>query len=652
VRSNSPAALILDFAPPSPALLDPAEAGTALFVPSLGQVDREALAGAGYRLVTAADIVTATADGEAKRVAVEAMERLWRVRIDGARLGDALAYRGVRLADVAHAHLVTALADALARLAALDAWWSEETIGAVHVPREPGPWGRVAELLARAKGMPVGRLRGIPPRAPLWPPTARSMTQWAPDALRRWRDARDAHHADAALAERCAAQPPDMRQADILAIGHYISEARALVPIIRRLQAEGSASVAVVGDEWGRGPEAFRAARIEYVPLQSLDAWRDAAPRVAMAARTLGRLWQRALKTDEARAIAHRGVSIPALVREEWRVLGDLSLRHDCIREYLWWIEMIDRAMELASPRLVLLADEAMPVNVIQLELAEQRKIATLHVQHGALPEHPKHRTGRATCITVGGEALRRFFLQRGTDPRRVVVTGIPQFDPLADHAALAAVPIRRGLAIPDGRLVVVYTMQSGQGVTPRDEVVAATHEVLAANAAMRDRLTFVFKRHPGDRGDLLRRMGIDPAREGIIDTFDAPIHPLLWVADVVVTQMSTTGQEALMLGKPLVVVNLSGKPDSIPYVAYGAALGVYHAGDLSDAIERALADEATRARLAVGRQRFVEDFAYRVDGHATERIVKEVFALVHGDRTSGSGQCVGGGSGCAESAG
>ena len=585
---------------------------------------------ADHEVVAPSDLVTHEITDGAKRASEAILQEVWRVPVGGSSLAERFAYRGIPLTDVAHAHLVGALFEALVKVAALDEWLKRRGAERIWLPRETGEWSSAAQALAVARQMPVRRLQSIPHRAALWPPTRRSVTQWLPGWVRRWRERREAESAEAEFLgewRRRAAEAAN--SVEVLGIAHYVGEGRTLAPVVSKMREEGRHTVALRVDSWGRAGEIFDKADLPYSLLQALGPWDESAARIRKALPALGKLWRTALASDQARAIRHRGVPITALVRTRWCTLGDISLRHDCLRQYLWWVELIERALAAFSPRLVLLADEVMPFGVIAVNAAERMGIRTLNIIHGAMLDHPKHRACWATRVVVGGEASRRFLRSRGTADERIVVTGLPQFDPLADDQALSRVPVRRQLGIPDGVPLVVYTMLSGAGVTPLEEVLAATREVLDAAEHLRGACSFVFKRHPADRADILSKTGVDLAARGIVATIDAPLHPLLWNADLVITQMSTTGQEAIMLGKPLIVVDVAGKPDTIPYVEYGAALGVYETGALAGAIHRALHDEAVRRSLAAGRERFIADFAYRNDGKATDRILDEVDRLV-----------------------
>ena len=480
----------------------------------------------------------------------------------------------------------------------------------------------------RVRGISVKRIPGVPERVPVWPPLRRSLTQFMPPSLVRWREARAAKKDTSTYSEVPEGVNLERRKVDVLALAYTQSQARTLIPLVRELRARGREAELVV-DSQGMALPVCRKESFTPSVLQTEDTWGTAHDRVEKAFARLSSLWKRYLGMGWEE-LTFRGVPIPRLMNDEWRMLADLSLHHASLRRYLWWTEMVMRAIEERSPKLVLVADEAMPFGAIAVRAAGAADIPSMCVIHGAMPDHPKHVSAKATRVAVNGELTKRLLLERGTEPERIAVTGLPQFDRLADPAGLDPEPVLRELGVAAGRPVVVHTMLSGQGVTSMDEVVAATAEVVDAANEMRRQAAFVFKRHPADTGNLLvARMGVNPEGAGIVLTLDAPTLRLLAGADVVVTQMSTTGQEAIMLGRPLVVVNLSGKPDTIPYVEYGAALGVYRPGELAQALRLALSDDATLAALAEGRERFIRDFAYKADGKATERVIGVIDELL-----------------------
>ena len=88
------------------------------------------------------------------------------------------------------------------------------------------------------------------------------------------------------------------------------------------------------------------------------------------------------------------------------------------------------------------------------------------------------------------------------------------------------------------------------------------------------------------------------------------------------ITISSTTGLEALIMKKPLITVNFSGKPDAMPYAESGAAIGVYKPEDVRPAIKSVLENKDVREKLAKKAKLFIYEQCYKMDGKASERIV------------------------------
>jgi hypothetical protein len=84
---------------------------------------------------------------------------------------------------------------------------------------------------------------------------------------------------------------------------------------------------------------------------------------------------------------------------------------------------------------------------------------------------------------------------------------------------------------------------------------------------------------------------------------------------------------EAVALNKPVIILNLSGEPDPVEYVQEGVALGIYTKDELISGIKRLLSDDS---ELASNRARYVENYLYKMDGLATDRVVSLLVKLAN----------------------
>ena len=74
-----------------------------------------------------------------------------------------------------------------------------------------------------------------------------------------------------------------------------------------------------------------------------------------------------------------------------------------------------------------------------------------------------------------------------------------------------------------------------------------------------------IIKPHPGDKKEHIRAIYQKLSQGNVaVRVLPLVLHTLalLYVSDLVITQNSTAGMEAVALGKPLIILNLSGESD------------------------------------------------------------------------------------------
>ena len=97
--------------------------------------------------------------------------------------------------------------------------------------------------------------------------------------------------------------------------------------------------------------------------------------------------------------------------------------------------------------------------------------------------------------------------------------------------------------------------------------------------------------------------------------------------SDVVMTMWSATAVEALLLERPLIIVEpATGWHDPQPLVQQGAALVASNAHAVSESIGR-LRDPGVRESLRSGRARVLSMLAGEPDGRAVTRIAETILA-------------------------
>jgi UDP-N-acetylglucosamine 2-epimerase len=156
------------------------------------------------------------------------------------------------------------------------------------------------------------------------------------------------------------------------------------------------------------------------------------------------------------------------------------------------------------------------------------------------------------------------------------------------------------------------------------DAIRKKIFELTVAAVKQFDNAEFIVKMHPfeTDKKTYENIVSEQKLKDWIILKKE-DMQKILFISDIVITTVSTAGIEAIILNKPLVIVDISEKPPLIDYVGYGAAIRVTNAKELVKAIEDILTNPKVRKALEIGRKKFINDYNYKNDGKASYRIAK-----------------------------
>lgn len=324
-------------------------------------------------------------------------------------------------------------------------------------------------------------------------------------------------------------------------------------------------------------------------------------------------------------SLAHSGVSFADLAAPD--VAATLLLQLPwAVRSYEESVE----ALRALRPDVLCLYAESSGWGRAALAAARDQGVPSVALQHGILyPTYFSyvHAPDEGACprpdrTAVFGAAAKRFLIARGGyAPESLEITGSPKFDELlATAAAVERDALRARLGVAEGERLVV--------LASRFRPIRSTHQAVgrAFPAFVRaleslPGVCALVKPHPAERGApyeaVLRAEGATRVR--VLGASDDLIE-LLVAADALVTVESLSAVEALVLDRPVLVLDMPSNLREL--VEAGAALGVAQGADPRPALQALLFDDATRAALGAARLRYREDVAGGLDGQATARIV------------------------------
>lgn len=231
------------------------------------------------------------------------------------------------------------------------------------------------------------------------------------------------------------------------------------------------------------------------------------------------------------------------------------------------------------------------------------------------------------TDIAAWGEFSKRIFMARGVSAAAVHVTGNPTFDKLNRAPGAAK---QSGHKNRKTILFATSDMAGARLWTP-EEVKDAAEQV--ADAAKSIGASLILRPHPAefirDYSDIEKRhypcFKIDKDRK-------KELYDSIRQSDAVLTEISTVAFESILLGKPVGIVNFTGRvissnyPES--YVKSGAALQISNPSNAASQIRLLLHDKKTSSALQKGRERFIREQVFRLDGKASKRVAAIIVKL------------------------
>lgn len=427
--------------------------------------------------------------------------------------------------------------------------------------------------------------------------------------------------------EKPVIPPPISGQPRLVFHPYYPNHLPSFMPLIEKLKTSGRYDVWVAGADTNtlrRGdidPTPLHALGVPYVPFETAVS-RSYLLRSMVQSVYLPTQISRKLRAADS---WQQGPIDNATRPFIQAVLVDLLETR--LPKILLYLDLASVLYQAIQPDLVIVTDETLPIlGRIALRTAQQQQIPTLTIQHGLLLDDPMYfGSAVADRFAIWGGFSRDFLVTNGCPPQKLSMVGSSRFS--QPDSTLSPLPLQTMLNLPLETRVVLFTSQpGGRDVTPQAN--QATFAALATAVSQLPHCHLLIKPHPAQtEAELMTWQQLFPTAPVTIQR-NIPLHPAMLGADVCVSVFSTTGLEALWLDRPLLTINLTDKPDLIPYAAAGAAVSAQNEADVFSALQQAL-DPIDQQNRAPARRRFVERYLGQLDGRSLDRLTSLIDEMV-----------------------
>jgi len=407
----------------------------------------------------------------------------------------------------------------------------------------------------------------------------------------------------------------------ILLLPYYANHADVMKPIVELLQKRGvSFSTVEVDNIFNVTRKRLDKYGMDYEVFEHYRS-RISIGRASASGKEFRKSWKElSADTEVQAAIQYRGIPLWPALKERFR-----QLFNSRFAQIIGQLEATRHLLSVKHPSLAVYANDYSAYGRVAYAAARLEGIPSLLLQHGALTDDPRFDKVSADKIAVEGPAVKQYLTYKGVEPEKMIVTGQPRFDDLALKRGIPGrEEIFRKLGISAEKKIITLCTQ-------KPECDEKTTVAVAAAVSKLQEFTLVIKMHPAEgpeRKAMYDRVAKENGCSDAVVILDISLYGLLASSEIMITVFSTTATEAMMLGVPVITINLTGEPDKMPYASSGAALGVHKAEELPEAIDEVLHDQPTKAKLEKSAKKFVYDRAYIMDGKATERVVQLIESM------------------------
>lgn len=348
-------------------------------------------------------------------------------------------------------------------------------------------------------------------------------------------------------------------------------------------------------------------------------------------------LWKRFDHDPAFRSFfSFRGINFYPIVRQELRAifLSDFPR----IRSNIQQVQ--SRARQLLSWGVVL-RNESRELEKSCVVAAKETSLRSVVFQHGVFAIPIPDRKTQCDVSAVWGSFGCRYLQEQKHFRSKCVITGNPEYDRLTPEFRESLFRKKewcRQLALDSHLPILILASQRPHSFSSKKTEDEQTRMVSAVMKALQQipSAQLIVKIHPFENERPICHLVRNFTQNGRVRIVkNAELFSLLASSDALITCNSTVGLSAMVLGKPVLVVNLTGYPDTVPYVSSGAAVGVYQEESIAAAIEELLLGGKRVQEMLDSQKKFLGDYVFKIDGKSTNRVFQLLAEVSSRHKTS-----------------
>ncbi|MFX1383570.1 MAG: CDP-glycerol glycerophosphotransferase family protein [Promethearchaeota archaeon] len=288
---------------------------------------------------------------------------------------------------------------------------------------------------------------------------------------------------------------------------------------------------------------------------------------------------------------------------------------------------------------LLILEQDFKPTNKTLSYIASKMNIPSLIIQHGFTGHYSAIIPTYCTKLAVWGKVSRDYLNQHGLGNNKMVITGTPRYDEYFKMKKDQKLRIKikdsvyKHFNIDKSRKLYVLA-----GIFGHFYNYSSSYSYNHLEYERFLKMTFKAIKKLSNSHLIVKLRNLEPHSEiplRIKEALDLPnlsivtdykMIDLIVACDCLITGYSSTGIEAMILEKPIIIINFRKSTETIPFNDYNAVFSVSNFEDLLNAMEQSLIKPVPVENY----NKFLKDYIYKTDELSTNRVFNLINNLLN----------------------
>ncbi len=304
---------------------------------------------------------------------------------------------------------------------------------------------------------------------------------------------------------------------------------------------------------------------------------------------------------------------------------------YNCYYGLIRSVEILGSIIEIESPKLLLFNTDEASIGKLAALIGQKMQIPVVNMDHGLQYDAPRISDLLFTKMAVSGSLNKEVFIKNGAKEKQLEITGMPIHDSIY-YKLSEPVNIRllKELGLnPENRNILLLTHPENR--FGPEQIRKQILRCMFQSIEKLPRVNLIIKPHPNETDGLVQSEVAKSFLDNVavIDPIEV-LYDIIHLCNVAVTTFNSTSSiEAVLFGKPVLIINFTGNINTNNCAREGVAIEIKETEKVYESLDGLLHNKDLLSSLQNKRKKFIVKYAYKLDGKSSERVADLTQGLI-----------------------